>query len=237
MSEIDAGKLRVARAAAALVEDGMKVGLGSGSTATLLVQVLGERVRDEGLRIVCAATSTMTADLAQSLGIPLKALDDLDVLDINIDGADEIDPRFEMVKGRGGALLREKIVVVAARRRVTIVTPEKRVERLGLTMPIPVEASDFGLSHTERHLRELGASTSIRTRPDGSRFVTDGGNATIDCRFPEGVDDAVAFDAKLKRVPGVLETGIFVGLCDLLIVGSDHRVEQFERPASVPRLQ
>lgn len=232
MENTDAAKLNAARAAAALVEHGMAVGLGSGTTATVLVEQLGARVRAEGLRFDGVATSVATATLARQVGIPIRELDDLDVLDLCIDGADEVDRQFRLIKGRGGALLREKIVASAARRRVTVIAARKRVERLGQTMPLPVEVCAIGVRHTERRLRNLGARTSLRTNPDGSVYRTDGGNMIIDCRF-DSMDDPVRLDTELQRVVGVFETGLFLGLCDLLIVGHADGVEQFEA-ASVP---
>jgi ribose 5-phosphate isomerase A len=229
MSEIDPAKLRAAEAAAALVEEGMVVGLGSGTTACALVVRLGERVAREALRFVGVPTSAATAELAASVGIALRDLDDVDTLDLNLDGADEIDPQFRMIKGRGGALLREKIVVDAARRRVTIITAEKRVARLGQRMPIPVEVSPFGLRHVDRHLRDLGAETAVRTRPDGRPFVTDGGHQIIDCRFGQ-IDDPSALELQLRQIVGVFATGLFLGLCDLMIVGQRDGVEMVAAP-------
>jgi ribose 5-phosphate isomerase A len=230
MSEIDPAKFQASRAAAALVESGMAVGLGSGTTASLIIRRLGERVREEGLKFVGVPTSGATAMLARSLGIALRDLDDVDTLDLNLDGADEIDGEFRMIKGRGGALLREKIVVSTARRRVTIITGEKRVDRLGRRMPVPVEACEFGLRHTEARVAELGANTVIRRRPDGTTFLTDGGNAIIDCRFAQ-IDDPSELDLRLQSVAGVLGTGLFLELCDLLLIGYPNRVEQFEKPS------
>ena len=230
MSDTDPAKIQAARAAAALVESGMAVGLGSGTTASLMLRFLGERVRDEGLRIIGVPTSSATGELARSLDITLRDLDSLDSLDLNLDGADEVDPQFRMIKGRGGALLREKIVVASARRRVTIITPEKRVERLGETMPLPVEASGFGLRHTLLRLGRLGATTTIRLHADGSTYLTDSGNPIIDCHFAT-IDDPAELECQIKHVPGVLDTGLFLELCDLLIVGHPDRVEQVDNPA------
>lgn len=228
MDNSDAAKLQAARAAAALVQSGMVVGLGTGTTATIVVDQLGARVRTEGLRFDGVATSVATADLARSVGIPIRELDDVVMLDLCLDGADEVDGQFRLIKGRGGALLREKIVASAAKRRVTIITARKRVERLGATMPLPLEVCSIGLRHTEHRLRNLGARTSIRTNADGSIYRTDGGNTIIDCRF-EGIDDPDKLDTQLQRVVGVFETGLFLGLCDLLIVGHADRVEQLAR--------
>ncbi|WP_250846972.1 ribose-5-phosphate isomerase RpiA [Aquisphaera insulae] len=221
----ESAKLRAARAAAELVQSGMTVGLGSGTTAAHLVQRLGERVRDEGLRFVGVPTSLATSELARGLRIPLRELDDVDALDINLDGADEVDPQFRMIKGRGGALLREKIVACVARKRVTIITQEKRVANLGQKAPLPVEVSPVGLRHTERRLKALGAETRIRTVPAGVPFLTDGGNAIIDCTFT-GRFEPEELDATLQSVVGVFETGLFLGLCDLLIVGTGEGVDQ-----------
>jgi len=227
MSDSEAAKIQAARSAAALVESGMVVGLGSGTTASLMVRQIGERVRTEGLHLVGVSTSIATADLARSLRISIRELDEVEMLDLCLDGADEVDPQFRLIKGRGGALLREKIVASAARRRVTIVTAGKCVERLGQTTPLPVEACFFGLRHTERKLRDLGATTSIRSQADGSPYRTDGGNAIIDCRF-DPIDDPADLDGRLRQIVGVFETGLFVGLCDLLIVGYADRAEQVE---------
>ena len=228
MSENDAAKRWAARAAAQLVTGGMTVGLGSGTTATIMVEHLGERVQSEGLRFVGVATSTATGQLARSLGILLRELDDVPTLDLNLDGADEIDADFRMIKGRGGALLREKLVVDAARRRVAIVTADKLVDRLGRTMPVPVEVSPFGLRHIDQHLRDLGASTSLRNGSGGAPFVTDGGNRIIDCHF-DSIDDPSALHRQLKQIVGVFETGLFLELCDLIVVGHPDRVESIER--------
>jgi ribose 5-phosphate isomerase A len=229
----DSPKGRAALAAAALVQDGMIAGLGSGTTAALIVHRLGERVAHEGLNIVGVATSVATASLARELGIPLRELDEVDELDINLDGADEIDPQFRMIKGRGGALLREKIIVTAARYRVTVITQDKRVDRLGESVPVPVEVSAIGLQHTERLIQLLGASTSIRRGLDGAPYLTDGGNQIIDCRFPP-IDDPHALDQELQCMAGVLDTGFFISLCDTLIVGSETGVERLN--SGVPPL-
>jgi ribose 5-phosphate isomerase A len=228
----DSAKGRAAEAGASLVESGMTVGLGSGSTAELMVRHLAARMEREGLSITGVPTSRATADLARGLKIPLRELDEVLSLDINLDGADEIDPRFRMIKGRGGALLREKIVACASARRVTMITADKRVEQLGLSAPIPIEVSAFGVTHTERRLQELGASTSIRRGVDGALALTDGDNAIVDCRFPS-IADPCALDQLLQGVAGVLETGLFIDLCDTLIVGRKDGVEAIE--TSLPR--
>src|SRR5262249_42539209 len=158
--------------AAELVKSGMVVGLGTGSTAALMLQRLGERLEEEGLKIIGVPTSVATAEQARELGIPLRELDDVGVLDINLDGADEVDPDFRMIKGRGGALLREKIVACLAARRVTIITADKRVAQLGANALVPVEVSHEGLKHTERRLQKLGAETKVRQIASGSPYIT-----------------------------------------------------------------
>jgi ribose 5-phosphate isomerase A len=205
----------------------MVVGLGSGSTAALMVRRLGERVEQEGLQFTAVATSVETARLAGSLRIPVYELDAVNAVDINLDGADEIDPQFRMIKGLGGALLREKIVVCASNHRVTMIVAEKRVDRLGSTVALPVEVSSIGLKHTERRLRRLGCSTAIRRGADGAYSVTDGGNQIVDCRFG-AIDDPEALDRELQCIAGVLETGLFIGLCDTLIVGTNAAAQQIE---------
>jgi ribose 5-phosphate isomerase A len=230
-ADTESPKERAAAAAAALVASGMIVGLGSGSTAAIMVRRLGERVQQEGLKVLAVATSDATASLARSLKIPVYELDDIETLDINLDGADEIDPHFQMIKGRGGALLREKIVATASKHRVTMITADKRVERLGMIMPIPVEVSRIGAKHTERRLQQLAASTTIRRHADGSPYLTDGGNQIVDCKFA-AVDDPRSLDKQLQCIAGVLETGLFLDLCDTLIVGSNAGVERIVNQAA-----
>jgi ribose 5-phosphate isomerase A len=223
--ELNPAKVCAARAAADLVESGMVVGLGTGSTATLMVQRLGERSDHEGLKIIGVPTSVATADLARRLRIPIRELDQFSSLDMNLDGADEVDPQFRLIKGRGGALLREKLVSCVAARRVTIITTDKRVDRLGVNAPIPVEVSRVGLKQTEHRLQRLGAEARIRPLPSGAPYLTDGGNAIIDCHFAE-IGDPEELDARLQAVVGVFETGLFLGLCDVLVVGTQDGVEQ-----------
>ena len=220
-------KQNAAKAAADLVQSGMAVGLGSGTTAALVVRAISDRIAAEGLKIIGVPTSVATAELASALSIPLRQLDDIESLDINLDGADEVDSQFRMIKGRGGAFLREKIVASVARRRVTVITPEKQVTQLGLLAPIPVEISRIGPHHIERRIRDLGALTTLRANPDGSPYITDGGNLILDCHFQAGNDPALV-DSLLKQTVGVFETGIFLNLCDLLIVGHENRVELLE---------
>ena len=226
-ADTESAKSRAAVAGAALVRDGMTVGLGSGTTAALLVRRLAARVEAENLKITAVSTSDETTHLAGSLGITVYDLDEVLALDISLDGADEIDPAFRMIKGRGGALLREKLVASASSHRVTMITADKRVPILGTNAAVPVEVSSIGLRHTELRLQQLGCSTTMRRRSDGSLFTTDGGNRIIDCRFGQIADPQV-LDSALQTLPGVLDTGIFIGLCDTLIVGTRDGFEQME---------
>jgi ribose 5-phosphate isomerase A len=219
---IEMSKRQVAAQAANLVEDGMVVGLGSGSTAALMVQALGERVRN-GLRIIGVPTSEATAGLARSLNIPLATLEDQPRLDLDIDGADEVDPLFNLTKGLGGALLREKIVATAASRLAIIVDAGKLVEQLGSHAPLPVEIIPFGWRATQQALAQLGATPALRTQGDAP-FVTDGSHYILDCRFPPGTD-LPALAPAIKALTGVVDHGLFLGMASLVIVGYPDHVE------------
>jgi ribose 5-phosphate isomerase A len=234
MPQTDPAKIRAAQAAAALVAEGMTVGLGSGTTASLVIGLLGERLRAEGLHFVGVSTSEASATLARAQGIALRDIDSVESIDVDIDGADEVDPQFRLIKGRGGALLREKIVASASRKRVIVIAPEKRVDRLGRKYPVPLEVTAFGISHTARRLQALGARPTLRLGPDGNPLVTDGGHRILDCHFGP-IDDPAALDRRLRAVIGVFETGLFLGLCDLLVVGHPDRAELVECPVSPAR--
>jgi ribose 5-phosphate isomerase A len=220
MAIVDA-KLAAAEAAAALVEDGMIVGLGSGSTASLAVEAVGRRTA-RGLRIVGIPTSEKTATQARGLGIPLVTLDDRDHIDLTIDGADEIERRsLDLVKGLGGALLREKIVASISRRLVIVADESKLVDRLGEgSRPIPVEVVPFGWQTTARRLNSLGAECTRRLTAEGQPFVTDGGHLILDCRFP-AVDAARSLEQRLNAVVGVMEHGLFLDMTSEAIVGRE----------------
>ncbi len=225
-------KESAARAALDLVEDGMRLGLGTGSTASRFVAALGERVAG-GLRIICVPTSDATRAQAERLHIPLTTLDETPELDLTVDGADEIDDQLRMIKGGGGALLREKIVATASDRMVVIADDSKVVTTLGL-FPLPVEVVRFGLMATMRLVEAIAAETgchgavSLRPGPEDAPFVTDQGNLILDCAFgsiPE--PEVLAFS--LKRVPGVVEHGLFLGLADLAIVAGKSGVRALRR--------
>ncbi|MBK8180110.1 MAG: ribose-5-phosphate isomerase RpiA [Planctomycetes bacterium] len=212
------------RRAAEFVESGMRVGLGTGSTVHFTLLRLAERMA-EGLKIVGVPTSIDTQNKARALGIPLADLESVEALDLTIDGADEIDGRFDMIKGGGGALLREKVVASITRRQIAIVGADKVVARLG-AFPLPVEVVPFALAVIRRALERKGAGVVPRLGKDGNPYVTDNGNRILDCRFPGGIGDPGALEAELDRLPGIVETGLFVGLAHTLVIGhEDGRAE------------
>ncbi len=220
----DTWKRMVGIAAAALIEDGMVIGLGSGSTAVQLMYALAQRMR-EGLRIVGAVpTSKATEQLAQQLGIPLTTLDDHPELDIDIDGADEIDGSLGLIKGGGGALLREKIVAASARRFVIVADITKQVPILGSNTPLPVEIIPFALSSVRKRLESLGASVALRLVGENV-FITDNSNFILDCTFPGGILDALALQATMKQIIGVVETGLFLHMAEQAIIGGPDGVK------------
>ena len=230
LSPIDRAKFVAARRASRLVADGMKVGLGTGSTAAWLIRCLGERVAEEGLRIRGVPTSARTATLAREAGIEVISLDEARWLDLTIDGADEVDPELQLIKGGGGAHLREKIVATASDRMVVIADASKQVDRLG-RFPLPVEVIPFGWQTTRALIEEvligldLGERrTSLRMTGDAP-FVTDEGNHVIDLHLGRiGKPRQLSF--VLNQVPGVVENGLFIDICDALVIGhSDGRVE------------
>lgn len=220
----DTWKQMAGVAAARLVEDGMVIGLGSGSTAVQLTYALAQRIQ-EGLHIVGAVpTSKATEQLAQQLGIPLTTLDDHPELDLDIDGADEIDNSLGLIKGGGGALLREKIVASSARRFVIVGDITKQVSVLGKKMPLPVEIIPFALSPVRKRLEALGASISLRLVGENV-FITDNSNFILDCTFPGGILDAPALQTALKRIVGVVETGLFLHMAEQAIIGGPDGVK------------
>jgi ribose 5-phosphate isomerase A len=211
------------RAAAKLVRDGDIVGLGTGSTAYFAVIALGERVK-AGLKIIGIPTSVQTAELARQLGIPLTTLDEHPQIDITIDGADEVDPKLNLIKGGGGALLREKVVAAASMKMIVVADSAKIVPVLG-KFPLPVEVISFARTVVERKIVSLGASPKLRTKPDGSPFLTDNGNQILDCSFGR-IDDPPALALTLSNTPGIVEHGLFIGLASVALVGRGDRVEE-----------
>ena len=223
-------KQRAGFKAAEMVEDGMRVGLGTGSTAYWLVERLGERVR-AGLRVRCVPTSRRTEEQARGLGIPLVSLGEAGELDIAVDGADEIGPGLALVKGGGGALLREKLVASAARRFVVVADASKKVSVLG-RFPLPVEVVPFAWELTARRVAGVAhAEPSLRRDAAGGAYVTDNGNYILDCRCGE-IPDPARTERELKSLVGVVESGLFVGMADLALVATEEGVEIIERARS-----
>ena len=217
---------RIATRALEYVASGDTIGLGTGRAATAFVRRLGAAIRD-GLKVVGVPTSESTAALARDLGIPLRRLDEIDELATTFDGADEVDPGLDLIKGYGGALVREKIVAASSRRRVMLVGEEKLVRVLGERGKLPVEVVPFGLSLCVRELRKLGTRPVVRSA-DGQRFVTDNGNFILDC----GVDpiaDPAGFESRILAIPGVVGTGMFIGMADVVLIQIGEDVETRER--------
>jgi ribose 5-phosphate isomerase A len=229
-AEADAAKRGAGRRAADLVEDGMRVGLGTGSTVHFVLERLAERIRAGRFAIRAVPTSVDTVRKARALHIPLATLDELGELDLTIDGADEIDGRFDMIKGGGGALLREKVVAAASRREAIVVDRSKVVERLGVRFLLPVEVVPFARGAVGRAIERMGARAHLRVSPEGGSYRTDNGNEILDCAFPGGIADPAALETMLDRIPGVVETGLFVGLAHVLVIGaSDGSVDVREK--------
>lgn len=226
-------KEEAARAALGDVENGMRLGIGTGSTAEAFVRQLAERVKD-GLDIVGVPTSERTAALCRELGVPLTTLDETPELDLTIDGADEADHALRLVKGGGGALLREKIVAAASRRMIVIADGSKLVETLG-AFPLPIEVNGFGLTATTLAIRKaaerLGIEGELALRRRGDEpFVTDGGHLIVDASFGQ-IPDPEALSVALHTVPGVVEHGLFVGLATSLVLAGRDGVQRIERPS------
>ena len=227
MSNSDVFKLQAAERAMAFVRPGMKLGLGTGSTARHFVDLIGQAVR-EGLDVVGVPTSEATFRQAEALGVPLATLDELPELDLTVDGADEIDTSLRMIKGGGGALLREKIVAASSKRMLAIADSTKRVACLG-AFPLPIEVVPFGLAATrhsvERACAALGLKGSIALRRRGDEiFVTDGGHYILDCAFG-AIADPEALARALAFIPGVVEHGLFIGIASAAIFAGPNGVE------------
>lgn len=230
LSPIDKAKFVAAKRAAQYVEDGMRVGLGTGSTAAWLVRCLGEMVANDGLRIKGVPTSTRTAELARDVGIEVISLDEAKWLDLTIDGADEFDGELNLIKGGGGALLQEKIVATASDQMVVIADAGKEVEHLG-AFPLPIEVIPFGWQTTQALVEEmlvsmdvLGRASSLRMNGDRA-FVTDEGNHILDLHLNR-IGNARQMAMVLNQMPGVVENGLFIDICDAVVIGhGDGRVE------------
>lgn len=230
LSPIDKAKFVAAKQATSYVESGMKVGLGTGSTAAWLVRCLGDMVRDNGLKIKGVPTSSRTAQLARDVGIQVISLDEAKWLDLTIDGADEYDGNLNLIKGGGGALLQEKIVATASDQLVVIADISKQVETLG-AFPLPVEVIPFGWQTTKTLIEEtligmdvLGRTASLRMNGDVP-FFTDEGNHILDLHLNR-IGNARQLSLVMNQIPGVVENGLFIDICDVVVIGyGDGRVE------------
>ena len=218
---------RLGEASAALVADGDTVGLGTGSTANAMIEALGRRVA-AGLRIRGVVTSTQTEALAARAGIPTVPFDEVESIDIGIDGADEIDPSLQLIKGRGGALLYEKLVAERCRRYVIIATTEKLVDQLGLRLPLPIEIIPYGWKHTSRQVATLGLEPILRTT-DGAPVITDGGHYLLDCT-PHLIPDAPTLASQLKAITGVVDHGLFcTQATDAMVIDEQGEIREITK--------
>ncbi|MGH0635018.1 ribose-5-phosphate isomerase RpiA [Bacillus pacificus] len=209
--------------AATFVKDGMKIGLGTGSTVYWTIEKLGERVK-EGLSFQAVPTSKETEVLAQQLNIPLISLNDIQSLDLTIDGADEIDSNLHLIKGGGGALLREKIVASSSKELLIIADESKLVTHLG-TFPLPVEIIPFSWKQTESKIQSLGCQTTLRLK-NNETFITDNNNMIIDCVFPHNITNPANLHNHLKMITGVVETGLFVNITSKAIIGTKNGIQE-----------
>ncbi|HEX6383484.1 MAG TPA: ribose-5-phosphate isomerase RpiA [Anaerolineae bacterium] len=228
MKDLDQLKRLAAKTAVESIESGMVIGLGTGSTATYAIQAIGRRLRDDQLRnVIAISSSEASADKAESWNIPLTTLDDHPIIDITIDGADEVDPSLDLIKGLGGALLREKIVAVASREVIIVGDYTKRVERLGTRAPVPVEVIPFARRPVQDYLESLGARVELRIQAN-QPFVTDEGNYILDCYFGL-IDNPTRLAQAIRVRPGVVEHGLFLGIATQIIVATPTGIKRFRR--------
>lgn len=208
-SQLDA----LGHAAALRIQPHQTVGLGSGKAALAFVRALGKRNAEKNLHLRCVCTSLLTEKTAREANLPLVTLDDVDSLDIAVDGADEVDPRLHLIKGGGGNLLREKVVESLAQHLLIVVGREKIVPALGTSFPVFVEVVEFARTTLLREIARLGAKVTQRMNPDNSPFLTDNGNPYLHCQFsPHSLADPTAINTELRALPGVVETGLFIGM-------------------------
>ena len=222
----DQEKEAAARASLKFVKDGQVVGLGTGSTAAYFIKLLGDKVRN-GLRVRGIPTSDRSREMALSLGIPLITLDECQEIDVTVDGADEVDPQLRLIKGGGGALLREKIVASATRQMVVVADATKQVQRLG-RFTLPVEVFRFAHVLVAKWFASLGAEVQLRRNSDGSSYLTDENNHILDCRFGEMRDpDGIA--RELSSMPGVVEHGLFIGMASVVLFAQGNEIVELRR--------
>ncbi len=222
----DQEKEAAARASLRYVEDGQVVGLGTGSTAAYFIKLLGERVKS-GLRVRGIPTSVRSKELAESLGIPLTTLDDCQEIDVTVDGADEVDHELRLIKGGGGALLREKIVASATKKMIVVADASKQVAHLG-KFPLPVEVIKFAQAVVAKRIRALGADVQLRMNADGTAYRTDENNHILDCRFGE-IRDPEGLGRELSGIPGVVEHGLFLGMARVAVFARGSGIEEWKR--------
>jgi ribose 5-phosphate isomerase A len=222
----DQEKEAAARASLKFIKDGQVVGIGTGSTAAYFIQALGEKVKN-GLKIRGISSSVRSRDQAAGLGIPMTTLDECPEIDVTVDGADEVDPQLRLIKGGGGALLREKIVASATKQFVIVVDETKRVAVLG-KFPLPVEVIEFARAVVVRKIEALGAQVTLRLKADGTPFVTDEHNHILDCHFGQ-IPDADGLAYKLSDMPGVVEHGLFIGMANVVLVANGSEVLELRR--------
>jgi len=222
----DQEKETAARASLRFVKDGQIVGLGTGSTAAYFIQLLGEAVKD-GLRIRGIPTSVRSRQQAATLGIPLTTLDECQQIDVTVDGADEVDPQLRLIKGGGGALLREKIVASATKHFVIVADVTKRVPMLG-KFPLPVEVIKFAQAVVVKKIEALGARVTVRNTGDGKPFLTDENNHILDCLF-EQIPDADELARRLSDMPGVVEHGLFIGMASVVLIAKGSEIVELRR--------
>ncbi len=222
----DQEKEAAARASLRFVKDGQVVGLGTGSTAAYFIKLLGEEVKN-GLQVRGIPTSDRSRELAESLGIPLTTLDECQEIAVTVDGADEVDPQLRLIKGGGGAMLREKIVASATKQLVIVADATKQVPVLG-KFPLPVEVIKFAQALVAKRITALGAHVSVRTNVDGTPFVTDERNHILDCRFGQ-IADADTLARQLSEMPGVVEHGLFIGMASVVIFARGNEIVELRR--------
>jgi ribose 5-phosphate isomerase A len=222
----DQEKEAAARASLKFVKDGQVVGLGTGSTAAYFIQLLGEQVKN-GLHVRGIPTSVRSRDQALSLGIPLTTLDECLQIDVTVDGADEVDPQLRLIKGGGGALLREKIVASATKQLVIVADATKRVPVLG-KFPLPVEVIKFAQALVAKKIEALGAHAALRRGADGTPYLTDENNYILDCRFGQ-ISDADGLAKQLCNMPGVVEHGLFIGMASVVLIANGSEIAELRR--------
>jgi ribose 5-phosphate isomerase A len=222
-------KQRAGEAALQYVKSGMILGLGTGSTAKFFIQAVASALRSGALRDIRAVPTSVNSErLARESGLPIVSFAQVSQIDLTVDGADEIAPGLALIKGLGGALLREKLVAQNSKRLVIIADPTKLVDKLGTKSPLPVEVTPFGSEASERFLKSLGCVPTLRRHADGAVYLTDNGNYIFDCKFPH-IDDPKSLDCKLAARSGIVESGLFLNMADLAIIADDSSIRTISR--------